>query len=143
MEKINTIKVILFISLTFILASCGFQKPLFSFTEDNSQYIPNDVLVSLSVLLSPSIVTSSQLKVFNLSALAQNQSRNAKLPNKSILPLIGESKTIYLSLSRCMTARGVVTPFKTLDESGKKVQATNLIPKFHIKAVYRALRIYS
>ena len=143
MEKIYTVKVILFISLTFILASCGFQKPVVSFTEDNSQYIHNDVLVSLNVLLSPSIVTSSQIKVFNLSAIAQNQTRNAKLPNKSILPLIGDSKAIYLSLSRCMTARGVVIPFITLDESGKKVQATNLIPEFHSKTVYRAVKIYS
>jgi hypothetical protein len=182
MKKNNTVKAILLLSLTFILASCGSQKPMVSDIEVSPQYINNDVYVSLNAQLSLGNVTlpqagfpilmpktleeigmitmqstgsgKNQLHVeINLSAIAHIEAVNARLPNGSILPLIGESKTIeipikdklsvYVSFGDGMAALGVAIPFKTLDSLGKKVGTTSLFPVFNIKNVFGAAGIYT
>jgi hypothetical protein len=89
----------------------------------------------------------------NLSAIAHIEARKARLPNSSLLPLIGESKTIeipvrdklsiYVSFGEGMAALGVAIPFKTLDGLGRKVGTTNLFPVFNIKNVFGAAGIYT
>lgn len=175
-------KVILFLSLTFIFVSCGSQKPMVSDIEVSPQYINNDVYVSLNAQLSLGNVTLPQagfpiimpktleeigmitlqttvagenmLHVeVNLSAIAHIEAQVAKLPNGSILPLIGENKTIeipvddklsvYVSFGEGMAALGVAVPFQTLDSTGSKVGTTSLFPVFNIKDVFGAAGIYT
>lgn len=177
-----SVKAILILSLTFILASCGSQKPMVSDIEVSPQYVDNDVYVSLNAQLSLGNVTLPQAgfpiimpKTYeeigmitmqttgvgknllhveiNLSAIAHIEAREARLPNGSILPLIGESKTIeipvkdklsvYVSFGEGMAALGVAIPFKTLDGVGKKVGTTNLFPVFNIKNVFGAAGLYT
>lgn len=183
---LNTFKkqtsAVVILSLSFLLISCGSQKPMVSDIEVSPQYIGNDVYVSLNAQLSLGNVTlpqagfpiimpktyeeiglitmqttssgGNQLHVeINLSAVAHIEAVNARLPNGSLLPLIGENKTIeipvdnkltvYLSFGDGMAALGVAIPFKTLDGLGRKVGTTSLFPVFNIKNVFGAAGLYT
>lgn len=176
------VKSVLVLPLLFTLVSCGSQKPMVSDIQVVPQYVDNDVYVSISADLSLGNVTLPQVgfpiympKTFeeignltmlttvnggnklnieiNLSSIIYLEAREARLPNGSILPLIGTNKTIeipiqdklilYVTFGDGVAAVGVAIPFSTLDGLGRSVGTTSLFPVFNIKNVFGAAGLYT
>lgn len=159
------------LSLLFIFVSCGSNKPSVRDIKVDPHYEGADLYLSVSADLSignlslqnislPIIVPSSGENIgsvsmvsqmdganlldidLNVSAVANVQGQEARLPNGNPLPLIGSNQTIvipvskgaqiYLTLDNGQVAIGTAIPIKTLDQVGANVGSASLFPSFHI-----------
>lgn len=162
-------------------ASCGSQKPMVDDILVSPYYENDDLHISLSANLSIGNVNLPQASfpiihpksgeeigivsmislggnqnlldlAVNVSAISNLNSEVAKLPNGSILPLIGNNRSIvipigskvelYLSIGDGQVALGVSLPFKTLDKVGAKIGTSALFPMFNIKEVVGSAGLY-
>jgi len=124
---LKSIRVSAVLVFSFILVSCGSQKPLVSDISVVPEYVGNDVYVSMSAVLAignvtlpnaafPIILpkTGQEIGVvqmqtgldgknilgvdINLSSIVNLQADSARLPNGTFLPLIGENQTIEIPI---------------------------------------------
>ncbi len=161
--------------LLFALVSCGSNKPTVKDIQVQPRYEGADLYLSVSADLSignltlqnvslPIIVPNTGENIgsvsmvsqmdganlldidLNVSAIANVQGQEARLPNGNPLPLIGSNQTIvvpvakgaevYLTLNNGQVAIGTAIPIRTLDQVGANVGSASLFPSFHIdKAV--------
>lgn len=167
--------------ILFSFVSCGARKPMVRDLNVSTDYVNGDVHLSLNAQLSignarlPSasfpvlhprsrqaigMVSLSTLAQggnlldlnLNLSTISTLSATNARLPNGSVLPLIGLNDTIviplgrkvelYLSFGDGLAALGVSIPFKTLDSIGRRVGHNSLFPVFNIKEVFGAAGLF-
>jgi len=170
----NFLKPLALLALMISFASCGSQKPMVDDIKVSPYYENDDLHISLSANLSIGNVSLPQASfpifhpktgeeiglvsmislggnqnlldlAVNVSAVSNLNSEVAKLPNGSLLPLIGNNRAIvipigpkvelYLSIGDGQVALGVAIPFKTLDSVGAKIGTSSLFPMFNINQV--------
>jgi hypothetical protein len=175
------LKPIALLVLLVSFASCGSQKPMVDDISVSPYYDNDDLHISLSANLSIGNVNLPQATfpiihpktgeeigivsmislggnqnlldlAVNVSAISNLNSEVAKLPNGTLLPLIGNNRSIvvpigpkvelYLSIGDGQVALGVSLPFKTLDKVGRKIGTSALFPTFNINQVVGSAGLY-
>lgn len=164
------------------LVSCGSQKPMVDSIKVVPTVVDDDIIVSMTAdlgignvqlpiagfpIILPktgkeigliSLLTSADGKnqlhlEINVSEAANLEVAQVKLPNGSVVPLIGQNKTleipvgskvkVYLSITETSAALGVAIPIKTFDAIGKKTGTAALMPVFNKNGVLGAAGIYT
>lgn len=175
-------KTLIALPVLLVLVSCGSNKPSVKDIKVEPRYEGADLYLSVSADLSignlslqnislPIIVPRSGENIgsismvsqmdganlldidLNVSAVANVQGQEAKLPNGNPLPLIGSSQTIvipvskgaeiYLTLNNGQVAIGTAIPIKTLDQVGHNVGTASLFPSFHIDKAMGSAGIFT
>lgn len=175
------LKPLLAVAGLMLFVSCGSQKPMVQDIQVKPHYVGNDLHLSLSADLGIGSVMLPQVSLpiidpnsgenigsvsmsslvggqnrldvsVNVSAVANVQTQEVRLPNGGVLPLIGSNRTIvvpidkkvelYISLSDANAAIGLSIPFKTLDSIGAKVGNVSMFPLFNMNQVIGAAGLY-
>jgi hypothetical protein len=178
----SLIKSATLLATLFALVSCGGQKPMVDDIKITPHQVDGDIFVSLTADLSignvqlpnagiPIILPRTGKEIglltlqttsdgrnqihveLNVSETANLNLEKVKLPNGSMLPLVGENQVlkiplggkliVYLSLGANNAALGVSIPIKTFDAIGKKVGTASLMPMFNKNGVVGAAGVYT
>lgn len=175
-------KTITFTVLILSLVSCGAQKPMVSDVQVQSLTEQGEVLVSMEAVLNignvslldltlPIISPKDQKEIgsvsmytnlqgqnkfeieVNVSAIANIQSSQGRLPNGNMLPLIRDNQVIvvpiqnkanvYLAFSDGVAALGATVAIRGLDAVGRSTGSISLFPTFNIGSVIGSAGLYN
>lgn len=164
----NSFKAISFCIFSLIFISCGSDRPMVNDVKVETIVQDSDLILSLSADLSignlqlpnatiPIILPKDGREIgvvslvstldgknilgidLNVSESSNLELASARLPNGSIIPLIGDTPVlaipvknvvVYLSLVSGAEAIGVAVPIRSFDALGSKVGTTALMPIF-------------
>lgn len=163
------------------LISCGSQKPMVDDINVTTSTVNGDIILNLSadlsignlqmpsasfpiilprigkqvgqisLLTTPSGVNQLLMEV-NVSEAANLDLTSVRLPNGSMIPLIGDNAVlevpvgkvvVYLSLAEGAQALGIAVPIKTFDAIGRKVGSASMMPLFNKNGVMGAAGIFT
>lgn len=182
MTFISRLKSLLLLLPLVIFVSCGSQKPMVDSIKVKPHLVDDELIVSMTADLSignlilpvagipiylpktgeevglitlqttPEGVNQIHVEI-NVSDAIHLEAAVAKLPNGTLLPIVGNNKVldipvgkgvhVYLSLTETSAALGVAVPIKSFDSIGAKTGTAALMPIFNKNDILGAAGIYT